>query len=67
MKLVLNSADDDPRKALQAVAQLRLEAERAEAVNVRTARNHGLTWAEIASVLGVSRQAVHKKYGKVRG
>jgi transcriptional regulator with XRE-family HTH domain len=30
---------------------------------VRRARARGLTWQEIAASLGVSRQAVHKKYG----
>lgn len=54
---------DDPLVGLDAVVQLRGEAERAEAVLVRRARNRGATWAQIAEVLGVSKQAIHKKYG----
>ncbi|GAB3716506.1 hypothetical protein [Nocardiopsis oceani] len=54
---------DDPLVGLDAVVQLRGEAERVEAVLVRRARNQGATWARIAEVLGVSKQAIHKKYG----
>jgi predicted DNA-binding protein YlxM (UPF0122 family) len=31
---------------------------------VRRARELGWSWQEIAEVLGVSRQAVHKKHGR---
>jgi hypothetical protein len=55
--------DDDPLKALSAVAELRRQAERLEAVQVRRARTRGLPWTRIAESLGVSKQAVHKKYG----
>lgn len=61
--MVLATADEDPLTALAAMAQLRGEAERLEAVLVRRARNRGVTWADIAAVLGISKQAVHKKYG----
>ena len=57
------AADDDPRSGLRAAAQLRQELERLEAVQVRRARTRGLTWEQIATALGVSRQAVHKKHG----
>lgn len=56
--------DQDPLRALQAVAALHGEADRIETVLVRRARNTGCTWAEVARALGVSRQAVHKKYGR---
>jgi len=55
--------DEDPRAALRAAAELRRETERTEALLVRRARNAGLTWTEIAGQLGVSKQAVHRKYG----
>ncbi|GAB3813897.1 helix-turn-helix domain-containing protein [Kribbella italica] len=61
--LVVATSDEDPVVALVATARLRQETERWEAVLVRRARNSGVTWTEIASVLGVSKQAVHKKYG----
>ena len=65
--LVQQAGDDDPRKALRAAAQLRREAERVEASLVRRARNQGLSWAEIAMALGVSKQAVHRKHGRAGG
>lgn len=56
-------SDDDPGSGLTAVAKLRQQLDRLEVVQVRHARARGLTWQQIAAVLGVSRQAVHKKYG----
>lgn len=55
--------DNDPIEALRALAELRRRSDRLEAVAVRRARVHGLLWSEIAAALGVSKQAVHKKYG----
>ena len=63
-ELALATGDDDPRAALAAARELRRAADRTEAAVVRRARNQGLAWAEIAEQLGVSRQAVHQKYGK---
>ncbi len=60
--LVAQAGDDDPLRALGAVAELQHEVNRAEAAVVRRARMSGASWAQIARVLGVSRQAVHKKY-----
>jgi hypothetical protein len=61
--LAAGTADPDPLRSLQAVARMRAETERLEAVLVRRARNNGSSWAQIAAVLGVSKQAVHKKHG----
>ncbi|MEU7000924.1 hypothetical protein [Nonomuraea sp. NPDC046570] len=61
--LVRQAADEDPLRALEATAALRRELERMEAVQVRRARVAGLPWAQIAHAIGVSKQAVHKKYG----
>ncbi|WP_086784489.1 hypothetical protein [Crossiella equi] len=55
---------DDPIEGLAATAELRRELERQEAVLVRRARVRGRTWTDIAAVLGVSKQAVHKKHGR---
>ncbi|RKS75317.1 hypothetical protein CLV35_1777 [Motilibacter peucedani] len=57
------AGDDDPRAALRAAAELRRETERLEAQLVRRARNAGLSWAEVAGQLGVTKQSVHRKYG----
>ncbi len=61
--LVAQAGDDDPMRALAAVSELHREINRAEAAAVRRARTNGASWAQIARVLGVSRQAVHKKFG----
>lgn len=53
----------EPLPALRALAMIRTEIERREAVLVRRARVRGASWAAIAGVQGVSRQAVHRKYG----
>ncbi|SHH44020.1 ECF sigma factor [Jatrophihabitans endophyticus] len=58
--------DDDPQAALRCAADLRRVMERREAVVVRRARVSGLAWAEIAACLGVSKQAVHRKYAGSR-
>lgn len=60
--LVIQAEGEDPRRALQAIAQLRREVERAESVAVRRARAQGMSWEWIATALGVTKQAVHKKY-----
>jgi hypothetical protein len=52
----------DPATGLRAARELRDLAERLEALQVRNAREHGWSWQEIAFFLGISKQAVHKKY-----
>ena len=58
------AADADPAVGLRAVAALRRLAEVVERAQVARARSAGLSWQQIADQLGVSRQAVHKKYGR---
>jgi len=62
--LTVQAGDKDPRVGLRAVAALRKLVERLEAVQVRSARSQGWSYQAIADELGVSRQAVHKKYGR---
>ena len=62
--LAASAGSDDPIEALRAIARLRRELDRVEAVAVRRARNANASWQLIALALGVSRQAVHKKYGR---
>jgi DNA-directed RNA polymerase specialized sigma24 family protein len=52
---------EDPRDGLEAVA-LRRALEALEAAQVENAFVAGWSWARIAEVLGVSKQAVHKKH-----
>jgi DNA invertase Pin-like site-specific DNA recombinase len=50
---------------LAAVAAAKRELARREDVAVRRARQVGLSWAEIGTLLGVTRQTMHRKYRKV--
>jgi DNA-directed RNA polymerase specialized sigma24 family protein len=61
---VASAESGDPRGLLRRIAQQRAELDRAESLSVRRARNSGLTWQEIAGELGVTKQAVHKRYGR---
>ncbi|MFI7581818.1 helix-turn-helix domain-containing protein [Kocuria kalidii] len=61
--LAAQAEDDDPLRALAATAQLHRQVSQREAVAVRRARARGASWSQIAAALGVSRQAVHRKYG----
>jgi DNA-binding XRE family transcriptional regulator len=54
----------DPRAGLRAVTSLRLLADTLELRQVEAALRAGLSWQTIADALGVTRQAVHKKYAK---
>ena len=60
--LLAQTVEADPARALRASAELRREVEREQEVLVHRARVAGLSWVEIAECLGVTRQAVHKKY-----
>jgi DNA invertase Pin-like site-specific DNA recombinase len=62
--LAAGAGSDDPIEALRAIAKLRKELDRVEAVAARRARIAGASWQLIALALGISRQAVHKKYGR---
>jgi len=62
--LAASAGSDDPIEALNAIAKLRKELDQVEAVTARRAHNAGASWQLIACALGVSRQAVHKKYGR---
>lgn len=54
----------DPSVGLAAVAELQTLLESLEELQVRNAREQGWSWQDIARVLGVSKQAVHKKHGR---
>jgi DNA-binding NarL/FixJ family response regulator len=55
----------DPRVGLRAVVALRRLLEGLEQLQVANARRKGWSWQEIADVLDVTRQAVHKKHARL--
>ena len=62
--VVAQTASDDPQVGLRGVASLRALVEAVEELQVHRARELGWSWQQIAVLLGVSKQAVHQKYGK---
>lgn len=54
----------DPRAGLRAVASLRALTDVLELRQVEAALCAGMSWLDVADALGVSRQAVHKKYAR---
>jgi hypothetical protein len=65
-RLASDAGDGDPAVGLAAVAALRGLLASLEQLQVERAREQGWQWARIAGALGVSKQAVHKKYGRGR-
>ncbi|MCL3778730.1 MULTISPECIES: hypothetical protein [unclassified Actinomyces] len=55
---------NDPVTGLRAVAALRRLTDSLELAQVEAALAQGMGWSEIAGLLGVTRQAVHKKYAR---
>jgi hypothetical protein len=63
-EVVAQTASEDPEVGLRGVASLRVLLEAFEELQVGHARELGWSWQQIAALLGVSKQAVHQKYGK---
>ena len=55
---------ETPAEGLAAVVALRRLADQLESSEVERALRQGWSWSRIAEALGVTRQAVHKKYAK---
>ena len=64
IEIAEGAASSDPDVGLRAVAALRALAERLEVLQVQTARELGWSWQDIAERLGVTKQTVHRKYGR---
>ena len=67
VQIAEGAASQDPEVGLRAVAALRALAERLELLQVQNARDLGWSWQDIASCLGVTKQTVHRKYGRLTG
>jgi DNA-binding NarL/FixJ family response regulator len=61
------AGSQDPAVGLRGVAALRALAERLEVLQVERARSLGWSWRDIAEQLGVTKQTVHRKYGRRMG
>jgi DNA-binding NarL/FixJ family response regulator len=67
LELTEGAASNDPDTGLRAVAALRTLTDRLELLQVENARRIGWSWQDIASRLGVTKQTVHRKYGRLIG
>ena len=65
LEIAEGAASNDPDVGLRAVAALRALTERLEILQVDNARRLGWSWQEIAQRLGVTKQTVHRKYGRL--
>ena len=63
-RLAASASSRDPAVGLRAVAALRRLLDGLERLQVTNARSQGWSWEAIAADLGVTKQAVHKKYAK---
>ena len=67
VQIAESATSDDPEVGLRAVAALRSLSERLEILQVENARKLGWSWQDIAERLGVTKQTVHRKYGRRLG
>lgn len=67
LEIAEGAASSDPDTGLRAVAALRELTERLEILQVENARKLGWSWQDIAERLGVTKQTVHRKYGRLMG
>jgi len=64
LEIAEGATSNDPDVGLRAIAALRTLTERLEILQVQNARELGWSWQDIAERLGVTKQTVHRKYGR---
>ncbi|MDQ1404257.1 MAG: hypothetical protein QOG03_2573 [Actinomycetota bacterium] len=62
LQALVSDIDVRPPRGLVVVRELKAELRAIEREVVKKARDDGWAWAEVARVLGVSRQVIHRKY-----
>ena len=62
---LLERLDDDPLAALQTTAHLQQLLDEELLRQIRRARHAGLSWSRIGGTLGVTRQAVYKRFASL--
>jgi hypothetical protein len=62
-QVAAQASSTDPAVGLRAVVSLRALLESLETLQVGRARERGWSWQEIATALGVTKQAAHEKHG----
>lgn len=65
MRTAIDTNSPDPAVGLRSVVEMRKLADRLELEHVTSARRAGWSWEQIGDALGVSKQAAHKKYGRL--
>jgi hypothetical protein len=63
-RLASQVVNDDPRAGLRAVSALTRLLGQLETAYVVRLRSSGASWQEIGELIGISRQAAHKKYAR---
>jgi hypothetical protein len=65
-RLVVDALSDEPRLALAAARQLAAQQGWIEQRAVALARRHGMSWAVIGRLLGITRQSARERFATMR-
>lgn len=63
LRAIASAPTLDPEDLVDVFARLRADLDNAERMAVANLREQGHSWASIAAATGLTRQALHKRYG----